>query len=69
MRLKSARTAARAAAVGGSLVLGLGSAQAAMAGGPATVHVRRVYWRACPAISGVAMRRRPSGRHWVALHD
>lgn len=54
MRLKSARTAARAAAVGGSLVLGLGSAQAAMAGGPTTVHVPCYAGALASAISGAS---------------
>jgi hypothetical protein len=54
MRLKSGRTAARAAAVGGSLVLGLGSAQAAMAGGPATVHVPCYTGALASAISGAS---------------
>jgi hypothetical protein len=52
MRRKSARTAARAVAVGGSLVLGLGSAQAAMAGGPTTVHVPCFTGALASAISG-----------------
>jgi predicted outer membrane repeat protein len=39
MRLKPARTAATAAAIGGVLVLGLGSAQAAMAKPVSTYHV------------------------------
>jgi predicted outer membrane repeat protein len=39
MHRKQVRAAARTAAVGGTLVLGLGSAQAAMAQPPVTVHV------------------------------
>jgi predicted outer membrane repeat protein len=39
MHLKPARTAATAAAIGGALVLGLGSAQAAMANPVSTYHV------------------------------
>jgi predicted outer membrane repeat protein len=52
MHRKQVRAAARTAALGGTLVLGLGSAQAAMAGSPVTVHVACYAGALASAISG-----------------
>src|ERR1700733_5969627 len=54
MHRKQIRTAARTAAMGGTLVLGLGSAQAAMAQPPVTVHVSCYPGALAAAISGAA---------------
>jgi hypothetical protein len=54
MYRKQLRAAARTAALGGTLVLGLGSAQAAMAGSPVTVHVPCYPGALASAISGAS---------------
>jgi hypothetical protein len=54
MHRKQVRAAARTAALGGTLVLGLGSAQAAMAQPPVTVHVACYPGALAAAISGAS---------------
>jgi predicted outer membrane repeat protein len=54
MHRKQVRAAARAAAVGGTLVLGLGTAPAAMAGSSVTVHVPCYAGALASAISGAS---------------
>ena len=58
MHRKQVRAAARTAALGGTLVLGLGSAQAAMAQPPVTVHVA-CYAGALASANGTSSRGAP----------
>src|SRR5580693_5135512 len=71
MYRKQLRAAARTAALGGTLVLGLGSAQAAMAGSPVTVHVPCYPGALASAISGASggetIVLAPGCTYWLAV--
>jgi hypothetical protein len=71
MYRKQLRAAARTAALGGTLVLGLGSAQAAMAGAPTTVDVSCYPGALASAISGASSGETivlaPGCTYWLAV--
>jgi large repetitive protein len=71
MHRKQLRAAARTAALGGTLVLGLGSAQAAMAQPPTTVHASCYPGALASAISGASSGETivlaPGCTYWLAV--